>query len=56
MMFNKKLVALRDKKKDLVAEINRSMNRVEQIQFLMGQPLSQPISRPSLKIEEIPEK
>ena len=56
MMFNKKLIALRDKKKDLVGEINKSLDRVEQIQYLMGQPLSKPLARPSLKIEEIPEK
>ena len=56
MIFNKKLVGLRDKKKDLVAEINKALDRAEQIQYLLGEPLEKLMARPTLKLEEIPEK
>jgi hypothetical protein len=56
MIFNKKILELRDNKKDLVEEINRNIDRLQQIQFILGQPIATSIARPSLKPEEIPEK
>ena len=56
MSFNKKLISLRDKKKDLVFEINKSLDREEQIQYLLGEPLEKLMRRPVLRVEEIPEK
>lgn len=56
MLFNKKLLELRDKKKNIVSEINKMLNRAEQIQFLLGEPLENLMVRPTLRIEEIPEK
>ena len=56
MSFNKKLINLRDKKKDLVFEINKSLDRAEQIQYLLGEPLEKLMRRPVLRVEEIPEK
>lgn len=56
MSFNKKLISLRDKKKDLVFEINKSLDRAEQIQYLLGEPLEKLMRRPVLRVEEIPEK
>lgn len=56
MIFNNKLITLRDKKKALVNEINGDIDRLEQIQFMLGQPLTKIINRVSLRAEETPEK
>ena len=49
MIFNNKLLSLRDKKKNLVTEINADIDRLEQIQFILAQPLTKIINRVSLK-------
>lgn len=56
MIFNKKVISLRDKKKNLVDEINRGIDRLDQIQFILGQKTENAIARPSLRAEEVPEK
>ena len=56
MIFNNKLLSLRDKKKSLVNEINADIDRLEQIQFMLGQPLTKVINRVSLRADEMPEK
>lgn len=57
MLFNEKLLKLRDKKKSLVGEINDSIDRLEQINFLLGQPVVEnKLSKFYLRPEEIPEK
>ena len=56
MIFNNKLLGLREKKKSLVDEINADIDRLEQIQFILGQPLNKVINRVSLRSEETPEK
>ncbi|CAF0711556.1 unnamed protein product [Brachionus calyciflorus] len=56
MIFNKKVLSLRDKKKGLVEEINRAIDRLEQIQYILGQEQEISIPRPSMRPEEIPEK
>ena len=56
MIFNNKLLSLRDKKKNLVTEINADIDRLEQIQFILAQPLTKIINRVSLRPEETPEK
>jgi hypothetical protein len=57
MHFNKKLKSLRDKKVSLVAEVNKAIDRLEQIQFILNQNnIDEIMERPQLKLEEIPEK
>ena len=56
MIFNNKLLDLRSKKKNLVDDINSDIDRLEQIQFILGQPLTKTINRVSLRAEETPEK
>ena len=56
MLFNKKVLELRDKKKNLVEELNRDIDRLEQIQVILGQSSGHSIKRPSMRIEEVPEK
>jgi len=56
MIFNNKLLTLRDKKQMLVSEINADIDRLEQIQFMLGQPLTKIVNRVSLRAEETPEK
>lgn len=56
MTFNSKVIGLRDKKKNLVDEINRAIDRLEQIQFILGQEQEIPIQRPCMRPEEVPEK
>ena len=56
MLFNGKLIGLRNKKKDLIEEINKDIDRLEQIQFIIGKAVDKQINRPSLRPEEIPEK
>jgi hypothetical protein len=56
MIFNKKILSLRDRKKELVDEINKNIDRLDQIQFLTGQPLDKQFPRVYLRSEEIPEK
>ncbi len=56
MSFNGKLKRLRDKKVELVSEVNRTIDRLEQIEFVLGEPLSVKLVRPQLRMEEIPEK
>ena len=58
MLFNKKLKILRDKKVSLVAEINKEIDRIDQIHFILGQEKVDldVLERPQIKLEEIPEK
>jgi hypothetical protein len=56
MIFNNKLLTFRDKKKGLVSEINADIDRLEQIQVILGQPLTKVMERVSLRPEETPEK
>jgi hypothetical protein len=58
MHFNKKLISLRNKKVTLVNDINKSIDRIEQIQFMLGEQTVDDflIERPQLRLEEIPEK
>lgn len=56
MLFNKKVIGLRDKKKDIVNEINKNIDRLEQIQYLLGQSSERILVRPSLRPEEVPEQ
>lgn len=58
MLFNKKLKALRDKKVTLVDEVNKGLDRLEQISFILGDSdvIAGTPPRPRLKLEEIPEK
>ena len=56
MLFNKKLLGLRDKKKGLVEDLNRDIDRLEQIQVILVQSNGKPISRPAMRPEEVPEK
>ena len=56
MIFNKKVVQLRDRKQNLVDEINKDVDRLEQIQFTLSQVLVKIPTRPQMKTEEVPEK
>lgn len=57
MIFNKKLIHLRDKKNRIIDEINGDLDRLEQISFMLGQPRSEiRLSKMSLRAEEAPEK
>jgi hypothetical protein len=56
MIFNKRLLSLRDKKKELVDEINKNIDRLDQIQFLTGQKSDKQFARVELRPEELPEK
>jgi hypothetical protein len=56
MIFNKKLLSLREKKKELVDEINKNIDRLDQIQFLTGHQSDKQFSRVRLRLEEVPEK
>lgn len=56
MIFNKKVINLRDKKKQLVEEINTAIDRLERIQYILDQDQVTPIQRPFMHLEEIPEK
>lgn len=56
MIFNKKLISLRDKKKTLIDEINHSIDRLEQISFLLGQKNENRLNKFTLRPEEEPEK
>ena len=56
MVFNNKVLTLREKKKQFVNEINSDIDRLEQIQFMLGQPLEKLVNRVSLRAEETPEK
>ncbi len=56
MNFNQKLKTLRDKKVELVADMNRTIDRLEKIEFILGEPLSMKLVRPQLRIEEVPER
>lgn len=56
MIFNRKVINLRDKKKQLVDEINKAIDRLEQIYYILDQDQVISIQRPVLHPEEIPEK
>jgi hypothetical protein len=56
MTFNRKLIGLRDKKKEIVDEINRNIDRLEQIQYLTGTVNNKQFEKMSLRLEEMPEK
>lgn len=56
MLFNNKLKAMRDKKVNLVNEINKSIDRLEQIEFILGESLNVKLVRPKMMMEECPEK
>lgn len=56
MLFNKKVKTAREKKIKLVADINKGIDRLEQIEFLLGEESGTTIARPQLKLEEVPEK
>ena len=58
MIFNKKLLSLRNKKMNLIEEINSSIDRLQQISYLLGQSKSSEnrLTRLELRPEEIPEK
>lgn len=57
MIFNKKLVSLRNKKLTIIDEINKSIDRLEQIQYLLGQSVSDnKLAKFQIRPEEVPEK
>ena len=57
MIFNKKLIGLRDKKRRIVDEINGDLDRLEQICYLLGQPRSEiRLGKIMIRAEEAPEK
>ena len=56
MIFNDKLKYVRDKKINLVSDINKCIDRLEQIEFVLGTNVDGQLKRPQLKLEEIPEK
>jgi hypothetical protein len=56
MLFNRKIKSARDKKIKLVNDINRGIDRLEQIEYLLGEESSTKIERPQLKLDEVPEK
>ena len=56
MIFNEKVVQLRNRKQKLVDEINRDIDRLEQIQFTLSNTFEKLPSRPYMKPEEVPEK
>ena len=58
MLFNNDLKSLRNKKISLVDEINKGLDRLEQISFILveSDSVDGTPSRPRLKLEEIPEK
>lgn len=56
MIFNKKVVKLRDNKVKLVDEINKDVDRLEQIQFILSQNEFTLPTRPQIRPEEVPEK
>ena len=56
MLFNRKIKSARDKKIKFVNDINRGIDRLEQIEYLLGEESSTKIERPQLKLDEVPEK
>jgi cilia- and flagella-associated protein 44 len=56
MAFNRQVLKLRDYKAELVKNINKKIDRVEQIQYILGYESLERIQRPRLRIEETPEK
>lgn len=56
MIFNKKVIDLRDRKIDLVNEINADIDRLEEIQFMLNKNELKIPERPQMQLEEIPEK
>lgn len=56
MNFNKKVKTLRDKKQNLVDEINSAINKYDRIQYLLGQKPQSVLLRPNMRPDEVPEK
>lgn len=56
MIFNKRLLHLREKKKSLIDEINRGVDRIEQIDLVLGEKFEKTLPKYSLRPEEQPEK
>jgi len=55
--FNERLIALRDKKVDLVDEISNLVKELEQVQSVLGPQLSKPLPTvPTIHLCETPEK
>jgi hypothetical protein len=56
MIFNKKLLSLRDKKKTIIDEINSYIDRLDQIEYMTGQKAEKSYKKLNLRPEEQPEK
>jgi hypothetical protein len=54
--FNARVVGLRDKKLKLIEDLNKDIDRLEQIKFILSQKDFKLPERPKIKHEEIPEK
>jgi hypothetical protein len=56
MIFNKKVIDLRDRKINLVNEISSDIDRLEEIRFMLDQNEFKIPERPKMQPEETPEK
>ena len=56
MIFNKKLIQLRDKKSQLVDELNKHVERLSKIENFLGQKNEKKFQKFALRLEEQPEK